>query len=400
MKPRGVILIDGAGAYGALSGLNGWIATALEQLGYAPLRWNLLARDVGARFDHFRDNYQVVAGIGAGGFGARLTVSNVKPFWGEVRIPFVSWLVDHPAYLVDNHRSADPFVAQLYTCTELLDFQRRYVRSPGRVGLADLGMPDLGPTTEKSGEPLILFPKTGNDPAELERAWAALPSVLVRIIYGAAEEVLARPTEVSVALCKVARFEGVELENDFQLLCFLSVQVDDYVRRLKSTGLARAILDLPVTVCGAAWDHIDTHGARARFLGARPYAEVLALSAQATAVLTMNPNLDTTVHERVWSALAVGTLPISDRNSFLRENFPMLDPYLFDWSGDGEVQAIRRVLDDPGSARDAALAAHHHAAEEFPLRAQVARALELAEVVGYLQADRPAPQSFFVPAAA
>ena len=400
MKPRGVILIDGEGAYGALSGLNGWIATALEQLGYVPLRWNLLARDVGARFDHFRDNYQVVAGIGAGGFGARLTVSNVRPFWGEVRIPFVSWLVDHPAYLVDNHRSADPFVAQVYTCTELLEFQRKYVRSSERVGMIDLGMPDLGPPTKKSGEPLIIFPKTGNDPAELEKAWAALPSILVRVIYAATEEVLAQPTEVSVALCRVARSAGVELENDFKLLCFLSVQVDDYVRRLKSTGLARAILDLPVIVCGAAWDHIDTHGARARFLGARPYSEILALSSQATAVLTMNPNLDSTVHERVWSALALGTLPLSDRNNFLRANFPMLEPYLFDWSSDGEVQAIRRVLDDPASARDAALAAHQHAAEAFPLRGQVARLLEFAEVVGYLQDSRPAPQSFFVPAAA
>ncbi len=41
------------------------------------------------------------------------------------------------------------------------------------------------------------------------------------------------------------------------IVLFLSAQMDDYLRRVKSKMIAEAILDLPVIIQGGHWDHID-----------------------------------------------------------------------------------------------------------------------------------------------
>jgi hypothetical protein len=108
----------------------------------------------------------------------------------------------------------------------------------------------------------------------------------------------------------------------------------------------------------------------------------------------MKPNIELTAHDRFFTALGAGVMPLSDTNSFIREHFPALAPYTFSFD-DGSIEAIlEQVFARPADA----LALAHGTKQEMMPRFSTAQAAkhirDCAAIADYLDFSFAAPQPF------
>ena len=215
------------------------------------------------------------------GIGAKI-MADGQNLWAKFKLPVFNLLLDHPAYLAANHSGLPGPAVLAYMFRDHALYQASDVRSGNMVTSIDYGVPDLSvaPIDEvlKAGRPRVVFAKTGNSPAALADSWRAAPR-LERLLQDVLDALaLERNGFANVAafpplIARVAAAHRFELQPFDLLSRFLIAQVDDYIRRLKSTGrLPRRCCALEVDVFGAAWEHIDTGGAKAKFHGPVNYA--------------------------------------------------------------------------------------------------------------------------------
>jgi len=242
--------------------------------------------------------------------------------WERMRFPVFFLHCDHPVYFARRHRDLPHNVVLGYLFRDHALYQRDHVKAANLVTSMHLGIPDLPVTDpDMSDGPRIVFAKTGNDPRELETRWRAMP-MLERIIRDSLDDVGLGPCELyPEAVRRAAAAHRLELQPFDRLTRFLVVQLDDYVRRRKSTAIAEAIKRFPVDIYGVHWEHISREGTRARFHGGVDYGTLNAAIARATASITMNPNIELSAHDRFFTALGAGVMPVSDANGFIRDNF-------------------------------------------------------------------------------
>jgi hypothetical protein len=244
----------------------------------------------------------------------------------------------------------------------------------------------------------VIFAKTGNDPRELETKWALRPA-LASIIHDVLDEVGWQNCALfPEAVAKVASAHRLELQLFDKRSRFIIAQVDDYIRRRKSTAIAEAIKKFPVDIIGANWDHISRDGASAHFRGGLEYSAFQRETAQSLASVNMNPNVELGVHDRFFTALSAGVVPITDTNSFTMTNFPMLYPYTFNFDDRSVEAAVERVFARPGEALEIASIARDAAAAASLSTEQAAREImQCAELIDYFEYVFESPQNYFIP---
>lgn len=392
--PRAV-LVHWQSGYQSIRGLVQLFAAAWERQGVAVHQIDLSEANWQTKLveavtpDDFRFAF-LTSGIGT------YLQEDGENFWVRRKVPVFNLQLDHPAYRQAMHQGAPANVVQGYMFRDHAVFQRDHVGVPNIVTSIHFGVPELPEPGIEAGPPRIVFPKTGGDPKQLENVWRALPTRLAALIFDLVDEAgLANCASFVPALAKVAGAHGFELRPYDKLARFLLAQLDDYIRRSKSTMIATALKSLPVDIYGRDWEHVTASGeGRARFHGAVPYPEVERAIAGATATVTMNPNIDLSAHDRFFLALGAGKMPLSDRNAFSRAHFPDLVPYGFDFSPESIAEAIERVLHAPQQARDVAQAAKLSGRLRLPLEAAARHIFECAQLVNYLEIDFSPPQGF------
>jgi hypothetical protein len=354
-------------------GVEGWQQRLVESLATDDFRFALLGSGAGAAFQE-----------------------NGQSFWQHRRVPVFFLQYDHPAYRNFVHQNLPSNFVLGYMFRDHALFQHEHVRAENLVTSIHFGAPDLA-TGDGDGGVRVVFPKTGNDPATLEESWRRLP-LLAPILFDLVDEVgLGCCAAFPPAIAKITAEHGFETQPFSLLSRFLLAQLDDHVRRRKSTMIAQALKPFPVDVYGRNWDHVAAGGTgRARFHGPAPYAVVEQAVAGATATLTMNPNIDLSAHDRFFLAVGAGKVPISDANRFTRENFPELAPYTFGFTPDAIAAALDRVFSEPQLARERALAARATARARFPTEQAAQHILECARLADYFEFDFKPPQDFFL----
>ncbi|MBI5108762.1 MAG: hypothetical protein HZA62_08430 [Rhodocyclales bacterium] len=247
--------------------------------------------------------------------------------WESSGIPFIRIFGDSPAYLPDRHRAAFRNSINAYGHPEHLAFYRRWFRDPTLSVLLHPITIDKAPADtlrlpeKASGK--IIFPKNGNSPMQLRAYWRdALPSSICQALEDLAEESIGldwidREPCLDDRLLDYFGTKGIDLAAELGLLFFLVAQLDDYLRRVKSTMIAEALLDLPVIVRGRNWDHVNFTGRRATYDPSSDMAATLALIDQAPAMLDMSPNTQRAPHDRIWRAMGRRTAFLTNRQEFL-----------------------------------------------------------------------------------
>ena len=392
---RPVILsITGVSAYESLNSLLAMLGRMWTEDGAQVVELNISARDWPDRLSHAVGSLDIEFAVCMSGMAIEIA-ERARSLWEQMRFPILFLHCDHPVYFASRHRRLPANVVLGYLFRDHALYQRDHVKAPHLVTSVHFGIPDLPIADPDMLEgPRVVFAKTGNDPRDLETRWRALPH-LEPLIRDSLDEIgLGSCGLYPDVVRRVVAAHGLELQPFDRLTRFLIVQIDDYVRRRKSTAIAEAIKRFPVDIYGVNWEHIDREGARARFHGGADYATVSQAIARATASITMNPNIELSAHDRFFTALGMGVMPLSDANAFSRENFPMLAPYSFAFDDSSLEAALERVLARPADAIALARSTRPAMMERFSVRKAAKQIRNCAALAEYFDFSFVPPQPF------
>jgi len=276
--------------------------------------------------------------------------------WASAGIPFVRLYGDLPAYFPVKHAQHFSNSINAYGHAEHQAFFVRWMEPKAPTVWLPLFPFDAVPIDSvslaaKENSGLVVFPKNGNSPDALVDYWvASLPVSIATVLKGAAEEAVARidsTLELAKLILEHFAHLSVDISGQKRLLLFLVAQLDDYLRRMKSTMIARSLLEFPVTIRGVNWDHIDFEGKRARRDPDSNYARTRNLLDQAVAIVDMSPNTECGPHDRVLRAAGRYTAFLTNRSRFFSENFSDADTFTFRFEPDSIRDRVDLALSRP-----------------------------------------------------
>jgi hypothetical protein len=289
------------------------------------------------------------------GIGVDLMVDG-KPIWDAAKVPLFNWSCDHPCYFPIRHGLSSPYLLHGYVFPDHARFNIKHLHPNGTAFAVHLGIPprSLFPDAplaphERNGR--IMFTKSGADTAKIEQNWRHYSPDLQHIVFAAAEELFTRSTADFVPVIqRIAEPRGLFMDANNQIMLLLIRELDNYIRFKRANLVMDTVKHYPVDVFGAGWDHIDWDGAAARFHGSATWRTMIEQLPRYSGCLSTNPLVEESVHDRVFFALAAGVPPIGDGNTFARTTMPMLDKYMFDFTGERISRAVEAVLASPAEA--------------------------------------------------
>jgi hypothetical protein len=277
--------------------------------------------------------------------------------WEAMGVPFLSLIGDTPAYFFDRHVASSRWHALLYFYPDHRDVR---LRLPRRQGLFGVLPPIPFDATERgkldfarkaSGR--LLFLKNGNDPERLVRMWReALPDPTFLLLADMASELgnaIGTGDDCDIDRFVTQRFaaHGLAIEEFTRLRLLFLAQLDDYLRRVKSTLMARVLADYPVDIRGINWEHVDFTGKRARFSAGSDYAATGADIREALGIIDMSPNTTLAPHDRAMRAFGNFTLCVTNEQRFFREHFQEWKSFSFRFDEASLRERVEDVLGHP-----------------------------------------------------
>ena len=406
---RLVVALSGPARSGAFLGPLHSLGTLFEKMGY---RYRLVNFESTDWFSQLQSAMQegvrcVVAPAGA---GTKLFPEFSGCPWAASGVPFIKLLGDHPAYFPDRHRQDSVAHVNLYVYPDHLDFYERRVRVPtlsdgvgATMPVVGLISPDVDTSKisrQRNGR--LAFYKNGNDPEALRRLWReALPTAVHALLNHAAEELrsgMSHQSDVRAierAVDNVLRAMNISLLLPHDLLCFLNAQLDDYLRREKSTLIGRVLAKYPVDVFGDFWEHVDFSRGSAIWHGGGDYQKLMMTLPTYLAVVDMSPNAEGSVHERVTYAARLKTVCLTNATPFFSEHFPDMARYAFRFNEESIAQSVEHVLAYPDQTVEAGFAAATRYEQAFPEERYAKAIIDAADLV-HARLTHPRVQNFCV----
>ena len=385
--PR-IILYKGNFRYGAVNVFVDELALGLAALGRETVLIDLTADSGSARIEgELSRPFECIVAFGAIGSRPHSAPPGTH-MYDRLPAPYVAILVDHPSchlgrFAIDN---------MILTCHDRthVAFLRRYFGGSRRVEFLPHGGSAASLDVVVPGDrPIgVLFIGTYAEPdAEYASLRASLAPGDFDIMDFVIERLLTSDCEpMEDALSAVLSVEG--RDDEWRRLCRYLPAVEAFVKPYKRMEVLRRLDDAgqPVEILGN-WP--ASLFRRHRIQPPRPYHEALRLMLRSKIVLNMNFVPDGS-HERVFSAMLNGALPLSDYNPYLEESFPgEEDISVFRWTQLERLpERLSGLLDDPTWL------------ERYPSRAAqlgqahtwAARAASLLALVRDAGSPKPAPK--------
>ena len=402
-----VLILDGSTAYNSIGMFNRELARVVRGAGLDVFFLNIDDADAfNSGLRQVMNDYpeRIAMCLSFSGFGVELgDTSGAGNLWQRLKIPMLSFMLDHPAYYLSRHRTPTPAIMRVYPNRDFLEFHRDHVKSPHRTTYLPFGAMTYGRQPKKrapkKGEtPLIVFPKTGFNPATLRDPWKFLPRIMQKVLNDSVDHYWGetpRSGAVSPSVLAAADANGIELRNDLILFTFFTTFVDDYIRKSKSDILARKLLPLPVKIYGVGFDHLDTSNARAEILPPVDYDKLIDIFGESMAIVSMNQNIDDECHDRPYSAFGTGAMPVSDINPWWAKNYPDLLPYSYDFRGREVAGAIEKIIADPEASAGLAWQESERQIRKRTFDTMVMEALEMAIMHRYFTFNFRPPQPYY-----
>jgi hypothetical protein len=344
--------------YDSVRGILMMAGAELDRLGHEVRLLDLGAPDLGQRLAALLPRRAETIALGMSGIGLDLYTEDRKLFWDAAQIPYFSWYCDHPSYFARRHRIQSRYVVHGYVFPDHAAFNRDFLGPGGPVFASHIGIPDPGffaglPAEQRNGR--IVFAKSGWNTAALERQYrATLPDELFTILFEAIEAARGKACGAFPdIITAIAADHLIYLSPGDDLFNALLTRTDNYTRAERTRAVGAVLADYPVDFIGGGWDEIAVKAKHARFLGAMPFDAVRSSLGTYLGALSLNPNVDHSMHDRVFFALGAGTVPIFDANRFSRRHLPRLASYSFETDADGVRAAVEALLADPAAAQAA-----------------------------------------------
>ena len=304
---------------------------------------------------------QIELAYSAMGQGAELAGrapdGNDVNFWAANRIPFISLNGDSPAYFFDRHVMPSRWHACLYFFPEHLEFRRRLPMTPALYGLIPPRPFDMVDKREidfrKKEKGKLLFLKNGNDPEKLVRIWRdAMPAptfIALTELAGALVEGINAEIGCDIDAFVTAYFidKGWDVGELVNLRLFFVAQLDDYLRRVKSSMVAEVLADFPVEIQGFNWEHMDFSRRRATFLPGGDYTASKQQIIDSLGIVDMSPNTQRAPHDRAMRAFGLCTLCLTNEQRFFKDGFANFEMFSYRFEKDHLAGKVAEVLAHP-----------------------------------------------------
>jgi hypothetical protein len=405
-----VIFLSGTTMGDSLGGIGRSQRDTYSNLGYDFIEVNLANADWPDVLSRVVSTGDVECVVAFMGMASELPAQNDKGepvnYWDGMGIPYISLFGDSPAYFFDRHVLPSKRCASLYAFREHLDFRKKLPSLRGLLGLMPPTPLDAMPRSKvdfKAKERgKLYFLKNGNDPEKLVHMWrqALSPTMFLMLMDVAAELgndlTSERGCDIDAAVITYFHDRGLEAESLLDLRLFFVAQLDDYLRRLKSTFVAQTLLDFPIEVHGYNWEHIEFSGKKAKLVHGGSYGESRGLIEGSLAILDMSPNTSSAPHERVSRAVGMYTLCVTNDQVFFREVLPGFDDCMYRFERDSLRSRVSEVLERPRRFVELGAAIAEAYRAKFDLEAAARRIVDAASCVRMACAGRTHPlQNFF-----
>ena len=327
--------------------------------------------------------------------------------WQDLHLPFITFHGDSPAYFFDRHVVPDSKFVTIYGFDEHRELRKRLPHVNGPLdtlwppALDEVPLGQLDFEKKKNGK--ILFLKNGRDPAWLRQLWAScLEPRLLQAINALASELesdLDNPAHNQIDDLIVRYFNdlGFDIESLLKLRLFFIAQLDDYLRALKCTRMAEALMDLPVEIRGNNWEHLDFTGKKATYIDECDYSKSAGLIRETLGLIDISPNTATRPHDRVMRAYGAHTLCLTNEQQFLYE-LPHEERLSFRFEKESLQQQVAYLLDHKAAALEMGVEVAEAYKTKHPRIAAVTKMLEYASFVKLdnLRQRPTGSQDFFV----
>jgi spore maturation protein CgeB len=278
-------------------------------------------------------------------------------FWDRLKLPHLTMLVDPAFYDLELMQS--PF--SILSCVDRSDCDLlRSYHFKNTFFLPHAVERELLEPVQDCSRPLdVIMLGTCYDPDHLYAYWKKTYSEeIVDVLEEAVERVLSdNHTTFFRALLQALTLHEVDPhEIEFDQLAYY---VDSYVRGIDRLQLIRSIKNAHVHVFGgkcwreekpiADWSYYLAKQANVTVHPAVNFEDALILLKQSKICLNSMPFFKNGTHERVFAALACGSLPLTSDNLYMRENFSDEHDLLFyQFTALDEVDdKIQTYLQDP-----------------------------------------------------
>jgi hypothetical protein len=327
--------------------------------------------------------------------------------WDDIRLPFITFHGDSPAYFFDRHVIPDSKFVSIYGFDEHRDLRKRlpHVNGPLDVvwppTLDEIPIGELDFEKKKNGK--ILFLKNGKDPARLRQLWASClgprPLQAIHDLASELESNLDNPAtnQIDDLIARYFNENGFDVERLLKLRLFFIAQLDDYLRALKCTRMAEALMDLPVEIRGNNWEHLDFTGKKATYIDECDYTKSIGLVRESLGLIDVSPNTVTRPHDRLMRAYGAHTFCLTNEQTFLQE-LPHFDRLTFRFEKENLQQQVAYLLNHQADALEMGV---EIAAAYKVKHPRIATVTKLLEYSSFVRLDnlpqRPAgSQDFFV----
>lgn len=365
---------------------------------------NLLRRIRSIAFDQVKLVYSWVSM----GMDLRMTGQNGREFnlWKELRVPFVSFHGDSPAYFFDRHIAPSENFVTLYGFDEHLELRRRLPAQVGMVGglepivLDEIPRESVDFEAKKGGT--LLFLKNGKDPERLKRFWkSCLDGFLLTAMLEMAAHLEQHLNDgvcdqIDDVVMEYFRARDFDIEAVLKTRLFFVAQLDDYIRAVKCTLMAKALREFPVEIRGNDWGHVNFSHGRATYIDECDYAKSIGLIRSSLGMIDMSPNTHSKAHDRISRAYGSHSLCLTNRQRFL-EGLPNAERFIFEFTKESIQERVADLLAHREEALEMGAETATAYRERHPARQLVQRMLDCAALARLNQLTRrpEGSQEFF-----
>jgi hypothetical protein len=327
--------------------------------------------------------------------------------WIGTGIPFISLYGDSPAYYFDRHIVPGPSFACLYAFPEHYQFRKTLPQRKGLLGVTPLKMIDetrkdeLDFRAKESGK--LLFLKNGNDPKRLIENWReGLPLGTFLMLTDLAGDLAGqldtdKGCNIDAVVCAYFQERGLDVEALTNLRLFFVAQLDDYLRRIKSTWMAEVLRNFPVEIHGYNWEHVDFSGKRAKYVHGADFTGSRELIKGSLGVLDMSPNTSLSPHDRALRSFGLYTLCLTNEQAFFKRHFQQHPSFTFRFDKESLESKVADVLAHPKRFVELGIEVADSFRKQFDSEAFGRTMVDIANCLRLAAGPRPARlQDFFV----
>lgn len=346
-----VVIYKGSFQYDVVTDFGNSIGQLLEQNGVEVVYVDLLSPSVNEKIlQAFQTHVDFV--LSFNGIGCDYTIDD-QSLYDYVDTVFVMWLVDHPAHLYQ--RIMKPIKNKIVICID--ETHVEYIETHIDSNIVTSFIPhgtDIEPLQfdVNTKEYDLVFAGHINNVSEWDKKISDLEKLIPNL-----KDIVSKELQMdgNINLGKL-------MENIYKIFPSLQIVVNDqkeveiqiiqyidrYIRSVKRNYIIQKLLDskLKIDFFGIIpEDHKFHHSPFFEYHGIVEFNEMKKIFRKSKIVLNVLPNFPNGGHERIFTSMMCGALPLSDANTYLDENIK--DILTFDYNKmDEGIRLINEVLNN------------------------------------------------------